>query len=326
MSATVHDVAAHRQLTIGRQSASVLTAISLFDGVLAEAGNGRFGIGLFSGVQPEPVGMGFSSDILQHGAFVQWHQTPLAARRWNVTTGGVTSTQGGQPNRDFLFAQGSYGDGRTWLWLSQEMDVNRGWKRALGEPALSATNTFFNGRTQLARALSVSGGYDNRRSVRLYRDRLTPETEFDDRYRQGGWLGLSVTPGRLRFDGDARATGGAPGSRSTTWTMSAEASRLSRLNASLKARISRYGSDAVISHLLSLGLGLQPSAHVRVELSGGERLTRNALNDLDESARWEQVDMDVTLARRWYLNGSFDRTHGVYEDTRQEYVGLSWRF
>ena len=33
------------------------------------------------------------------------------------------------------------------------------------------------------------GGFDSRRSIRLYRDFVSPVTEFDDRYRRGSWIG-----------------------------------------------------------------------------------------------------------------------------------------
>ena len=72
----------------------------------------------------------------------------------------------------------------------QEVDYYRAWKQAIGEPAWSPTGTFATARYEVTRAVSLNAGYDSRRNVRLYRDAVTPETAFDDAFRQGVWGGL----------------------------------------------------------------------------------------------------------------------------------------
>ena len=197
-STTFRDHNGHRRLTLGRQTSPTLASISLFDGALLEWGNDRRTFGAFTGTQPDPVRFRWSGELVEGGVFAEWHQAPLAVRRWSLSTGGVTSRSGGDLNRDFLFAQGWWFSRGGSASLAQEVDVNSGWKRSAGEPPLSWTSTFATVRVPVTQQFALQSGYDNRRNVRLWRDRETPETDFDDRYRQGAWAGRDDGVGAAR--------------------------------------------------------------------------------------------------------------------------------
>jgi len=175
-----------RRVTVGRQISPALAAVSVFDGVLVETGGkGRWSAGAFAGAQPEPGRFRPSSDVLEGGAYVQARATQGPRRSWTLTFGGVNSLAHGQVNRQFGFVNGFYMHPRVTVFATQEIDVNTAWRRASGDPVVSFSSTFLSARTQLIPGLTLSTGYDGRRSVRLWRDRLTPETEFDDAYRRG---------------------------------------------------------------------------------------------------------------------------------------------
>ena len=98
------------------------------------------------------------------------------------------------------------------------------------------TATFATARVSIGPALSLHAGYDNRRSVRLYRDFLSPEIEFDDSFRQGTWGGAQLSLGHLLAGFDTRtSTGGSSGS-SDSWTASAGLTRLTPLGAGVRRR------------------------------------------------------------------------------------------
>lgn len=321
-----HDRPGQRRLRIGRQSSGAFSSVSLFDGVLAEVGGERWSAGAFGGTQPHPLGLGLSSDIVEFGAYLGWRAPTGADRRWRVELGGVSSQQQGETNRDFLFAQGYFHRGRLSGSAAQEVDVNRGW-RAQNEAALAPTSTFLQSRWQVVEAVALRAGFDNRRNVRLYRDRLTPETDFDDRYRQGAWAGATVDLARhVRLDADYRGRGGGASERSHTWTGGLELYRLSAVNGLVRTRASRYRSDLATSDLVSFSLGLDPFAGFHVEASGGSRSTEDELGGAREQVRWEGVDLDLALALRWYLVGSYQHDHGDLEDMEQIQAGLSCRF
>jgi hypothetical protein len=326
MSVAFHDARGRRRVTLGRQMSTAISAVSLFDGALVEYTGDRWGGGLFSGAQPDPASWAVSGAVIQHGGFVGLRGRQ-GARRWSVTTGGIASFDHGQVNRDFAFLQGSYLDPRLSLSLSEELDLNTGWKRAMGEPALALTGTFISARAQLSRAVSVDAGFDDRRNVRLYRDRLTPETEFDDRYRQGGWAGGAFEAAQhLRFAADGRWSGGGPGGDYHSWSASSEAFRLPLLEADLRWRSTYFSSDVARGWLHAAGLAVRPWGQTRLELSGGQRTSEDGLGMVRTRLSWEGADLDLGLGGRWYLLLSGERDHGDGTDTAQGHAGLSWMF
>lgn len=314
-----------KRLVLGRQSSTALTSVNLFDGALLELADESHTFGVFAGTQPEALRYGFSSDVVQGGAFFEFHQPPFSAARWSVALGGVTSLDHGHPNRDFAFAQGWWFSKAFTASLTQELDVNRSWKRVNGEPLLTATSTFATASAPVTTWLSLNAGYDNRRNVRLYRDHLTPETEFDDAFRQGAWVGAQFSAlSHLRFGGDTRANDGA--GRAESWSLHAEAWRVTRLNASLRGRWSRYMDDLQDSRLQSFALGFEPLRAARVDFSGGVRSTKNAHFGVDEHEHWLGVDADVTLGRSWYMGAGWESDHGDNGDTKQLQASLNRRF
>lgn len=323
---TLRSLDANHRVTIGRQTSPTLAAISLFDGALFEWGNGQRSLGAFGGTQPAPVGLRLAKDIVESGVYAEWHQKPLATQRWSVSAGGVTSQDHGQPNRDFLFAQSWWFSKDFNASIAQEADINRGWKRAAGEAALALTSTFATLRVPVREWLAFSGGYDNRRSVRLYRDRLTPETQFDDAYRQGAWYGAqSSIKSHVRLTLEGRNTAG--GSSAHSWSSNGELYRFAPLHTTLRVRASQYSGSSLKSTLRSGSLGFDPLPLSHIELSGGVRSTDNPLLASADREYWQTIDYDLTLGRRWYVNGGWERDYGGSAgDTRQLQAGLSWRF
>jgi hypothetical protein len=322
-----HDLGGHYRFTVGRQLSPSLAPVNLFDGALVERRGPRWNVGLFSGSQPEPLRLGLSGAILQGGGFAEWHQPEGAVRRWSVTGGAISSYDHGNTNRDFGFLQAFYLDRAVSATLSQEVDVNRGWKRDLGQPALQATGTFLTSNVRVGSGLSLRAGYDNRRNVWLYRDRTTPENLFDDRYRQGAWGGALFELARhVRLTGDARTSSIAGTQRQNGWTGGLEVYRIRPLDLALHARYSRLTGSGLENTLASYGAGLDPLAGAHLELTGGQGSTRDPLAGVQERTHWVGADLDVTLPARAYLNASYEDDPGGASPMRQAYFGLSWRF
>jgi hypothetical protein len=322
-AATVRD-AGGRRLTLGRQTSPTLASVSLFDGALVEWSGRRHGFGAFAGTQPEPVRLGWSDEIVEGGVFAEIRQTPLARERWSLATGAVSSWHGRETDRDFLFVQGWWFSRGASASLAQELDVNRAWKRAAGEPPLGWTSTFATVRVPLERRVTLHSGFDNRRSVRLWRDRETPETAFDDRYRQGAWLGAQVDWTDL-VSSAAELRTGSGGERTDAWSVSGELHRATRWRALLRARVASFAGEQTASGLWSLAAGLDPESRSHLEVSCGSRWTRDRLAGFEDTERWVSVDLDLALGRRWYANGGFERLTGPAGATRQVQAGLSVR-
>jgi hypothetical protein len=325
LSASIHDPPGRTRLTLGRQSASTLANISLFDGALAQYAAAGWRAGVFAGSQPDPVTLGFSTRVVEGGGFVELHQSAPSSRRWSVAVGGVTSYEGGQVSRDFVFVQGGIIDDRVALAVTQELDVNTGWKLDAGEPAIAPTSTYVSAQARLRRSLAVRAGYDNRRAVRLHRDRLTPETEFDDSYRQGAWTGVSLELGaHARLDGEARLHR-RPGDDGHAFTLAAEGRRLTRLHAAPRLRVSTFESNQTRSRIQAIGLAVDPTAWSHVDVSGGTRFTSDD-GGPEERTPWQSMDLELALPGRWFLSVSTEWTHDPAGDSRQDFALLSLSF
>lgn len=327
LSTAIRDEAATRRLSVGRQALPVSSSASLIDGVLAQLDGKRVSAGLFSGLEPAPSGYDFSTEIVQSGSFLQCRNAPGVVARWSATVGFVDSRHGGAVNRDFAFAQGYYFNRRLMLNISQELDLNPAWKRAMGEPSVSLTSTFATARAQLTPQIVVNGGFDNRRNVRLLRDRETPETDFDDRYRQGGWLGGSVDPVRnLRLGATARVRSGGATAAAWTYSGSMEAFRLTSLQGIVRIRTTRVTSGIEDGWLHSLGLEATLGAGVRAGATMGTQRFTEIQSGGRRLVDWQTLNVDLGLARRWYLLLSAEHNRDDAGSRVQSYSSLNWMF
>lgn len=315
------------RFAVGRQFTPSLSALSLYDGVSAEYRRERWRAGLIAGSQPDPIDQGYSSSTREYGAYWSLREAPAAKTSWDLSTGLIGSYQQGEINREFFYVQGSL---RTTRWLgfmTQEVDINRGWRSDAGESTLSPTSTMLTARFRASDALELSAGYDDRRNVRLYLDLVTPETEFDERQRRGVWVGARYRfLTHFRVGGEYRTDTGDEAD-SDRMTIYASADGLSKLQLGVRTRTTRYTNDRSEGWLHSVSAGLDLGERTHLDVSGGTQSeTSSIAGTPDRSVQWLGLDVDVRLARRWLLLGSVQRTDGDDESNDQFELGLSWRF
>ena len=315
-------------LTLGRQISGALASVGLFDGAMAELRGADWSTGVFTGTQPEPVDLSFSSSIVQAGWYAQRHSRPGADTRWTATLGMSGSYQTGHANREFAWLQASYLDRRLSALVTQEVDYYRAFKLLPGMHPISPTSTFAFFQYRATERVSFDAGFDNRRNVRLYRDVVNPETNFDDSNRQGGWAGISLQPSRrLRVGFDTRLSSGGSAGTATSYTVSLGADRITGLKANLRTRTTYYTNPQLHGWLQSAALGFDPGTRVHFELNGGVRSeTDPAADPARTTATWMGADLDVTLQRAWYAMVSATRQRGGLDSYDQLFAGLSYRF
>lgn len=320
------------RVAIGRQFSSALSSVGLFDGAALDVNRRHWSAGGFSGSQPEPRTFGYSGEVREHGAYVQWHNGPNEGAPWALTAGAIGSYAGGEIDREFGYLQGMFNNRHVSLYATQEIDVNRGWKAGVESSGATPTSTFATLRLSPTDAFSVYGGYDNRRSVRLYRDFLDPETAFDDSFRQGAWGGASLyLLGHLRVSGDARTSRGGAAGTADSYTGSVHLSRLTPLQLGVQLRSTRYTGVLASGDLTSASLEFTPFGTLRLQANGGRRTdsrTADAQGNplTDSRTTWWGLDADVGLARSVYLMVSTYRETGALTRNLQSYVALSLRF
>ena len=312
---------------VGRQYLTAVTSISLFDGGLMELNGSRFSFGAFGGLEPEPVDLGFSSDIQDFGAYTQFHSRPGSPNIWALTTGAVGSYANGKANREFGFAQLSVSTRPLSVYALQEVDYYRDWKVAAGEKSISWTSTYISTSLRPYRWLAFNGSYDNRRNVRLYRDFLDPAISFDDAYRQGIAGGISIIGRRVRLGGEVRRSDGASAGNATSYSGTFGMDRVTPLHLSFTTRGTWYTNPTLDGQLYTLRVGADPWQAVHVDLNGGLRREDNpAAGTNIRKFTWYGLDFDVSLARAWFMSFSAQRENGPDGNTNQFYGGLTWRF
>ena len=338
VSLSVANPSSGTRVSVGRQYSSALSSVSLFDGVTAELNRARWGVGGFGGVQPDVVTMAYSTEVREAGAYVQLHNRPDESVPWSVTTGAVSSRDVGQLNREFGFAQVAWTSPIVSVFATQEIDINRGWKRAAGESAVSPTSTFATITVRPKDEISFQAGIDNRRNVRLYRDYVSPETEFDDAFRSGIWGGASVVVFRtFRVGTDARFASGGSAGDASYYTGSLSFGPAYRLRVDARLRSTSYSTDGFTGWLHAFSAAAAPFGDdVRFELNGGLRTQRLRLGDStvanpglsagNNRAQWIGASADVSLGRSWYVLLSGTRDGSGFDLTNQFYGSLVFRF
>ncbi len=296
-------------------------------GVLARTAGERWGGGVLFGAQPRVGDLEPSLDLLQAGAFVEAHARPGGASRWTATLGGVTSSQEGEVNRDFLFLGGSWQNPRVAVYLAQEADIARGWRKDVLPGTITLSSTFASVRVEATPTVQARAGYDARRSVPLYRDRVTPETEFDDQLREGGWLGASVRPMKqLRIDADVRRRFGDTTRSLTAWNGAAEYVVAGVRALRLRARAALADGDEVSTTLFAGGLECAVARDLSVGAGGGVRTTNDDRSEFTEQAPWWNLEADWAIAGGWSAAGSFEQENGDAGRVQLARLGAAYRF
>lgn len=319
----------HLRIGLGRQYLPSVSSVSLFDGLLLAVQGRQVGGGVFAGSEPEAGGMGYSREIMSYGAFAEVRSPAGQRTRWRLTGGGVGSYRDGDVNREYGFVQASVATPGVNLLVTQEVDLNRGWKREAGEPALTFTSTFATLSLRPAPWVDLYAGMDNRRTVRLYRDREDPETAFDDRFRQGLWGGLTLRPRshlRLGLDGRASRGGSDSAARPHSVTAHLAVDRVTPLLLGLTGRATRFRSAQLQGWLQSATLRARPRPWLGLEGTLGRRADADSTGRTTRTTRWVGLDLDLMFGRGVYvlLSASRDRGDGGAGDLL--HTGLSFRF
>jgi hypothetical protein len=322
----------------GRQYLAAVTSIGMIDGQLVELNGPHVSVGVFGGLEPDAATLGFSPDIEDHGGYIQLHNRPGT---WSFTTGAVGSYEAGNANREFGFLQASVNNRYVSFYGLQEVDYYRPWKVQLGEKEFSFTSQYATGLLRPSPWLSFSASYDKRRSVRLYRDTQNPETAFDDAYRQGYGGGIQLNGRRIHVGGDWRRSTGGTAGRADSFTGTLSLDRLTPLNLGFVARATWYqnqndstlnlpGAPRTRGLLYSAQLGFDPLTALHIDGNWGIRREDNPSTLALQQSIWYGVNVDMSLARAWFVSFSglrqTDPANPGTNTTVQLYASITWRF
>ncbi|MEZ4411687.1 MAG: hypothetical protein R2910_01710 [Gemmatimonadales bacterium] len=332
------------RVAAGRQYLMYISSIGLFDGGLVELNGQHLSFGAFGGWEPDAATLQYSSAVHDFGAYLTMHNAPGGLTSSAFTIGAVGSYEGSTERREWGIAQATVSNRYLSLYLLQEIDYYRPWKLEgpnAESSAVSFTSQFANVSARPKPWLSINATYDKRRTVRLIRDFTNPETNFDDAYREGYGGGLQYSGRRFYLGGDWRRSTGATVLGANSYTATLGANRIAPLGLGLSVRATWYqnqndssainpGSVQTNGHLYSGHVNFDPTNAVHVDLNGGVRQEDNPAFVERQKSTWYGVDLDVALARQWYLNLSGlrqkDPANPGTSQLTQIYSGLTWRF
>jgi hypothetical protein len=317
------------RFTTGRQYAPAITSVGLIDGGAVELSQQAWDYGVFGGMSPDPVSLGFSGDSLtQLGGYIRRHNRLGSLSHWSLTAGVSGSYASWHTNREFFYAQGNYQSRRLSLYAVQEIDYYRFWRRVgTNEKMLSPTSTFANVQYQVTDAVSVNAGIDNRRNVRLYYYVINPAILFDDTFRRGVWAGAAAhVVGHFQVAFDARTNHDNTNGDANTYTLGLGADRVTPIGLSLRSRSTRYTVGPRQGWLNSVTLGVEPFGRSSIQLTSGWRTEHDTSTAPTLNMRWLSADIDVSLARSLFVILSAYRERGGIQAHDLLYSGLSYRF
>ncbi len=317
------------RVSAGRQYSPSLSVVSVFDGVAGEYRRERFAVGAFTGSQPDAEDYGFDTSVREHGAYVEFGGARDGEARWAVTTGAIASYEEGEINREFLFVQGRYDHPRFSVYAVQEIDYNRGWRAEAEDGTFAWTSFYGYLRYRLTDSIDLRGGYDSRRNARLYRDLVSPETDFDDRYRRGAWAGVDARVGRhWLLGGEVRRSELESEDPADAASLFVGVRRLTAWDLGFRVRSTRYENAATRGWLHSVTASAQVTERIGVSVQGGarEESARTSVAFDQDGVRWYGIDVDVLIAPRWLFLGSLERTTGGGEEADRLFATISYRF
>jgi hypothetical protein len=95
----------------------------------------------------------------------------------------------------------------------------------------------------------------------------------------------------------------------------------------VRTRTTRYVKPALKGWLQAATVSVEPDTRVHLEANGGVRAEQDPLADpAGFTVTWVGADVDITLARAWYLMISATEQRGGPDGYDQVYGGLSFRF
>lgn len=316
------------RVALGRQFATALAPVGIFDGLAVDLRGAHWNGGVLVGTQPDAITFAPAGSTVEYGAWLQRHAAAGSRSPWSVTLGAIGSYDGGEIDREFVYLRGTYASRQFSLYAAQEIDVNRGWRREAAGAATTFTASLLSANLAISDAVRLSGGFDSRQSIRLYRDFVNPEVTFDDALRQGQWGEVAVRPSRhLRFSaGMRRSTAGAQGA-SRSATGSAVLSRLTPLGLGLRVRATRYTGPLSEGMLSSVALEAAPASSWRVSLNAGQRTSHPPGSAASATTlTWMGGDVDLALGRRVFLLLTAYRERGPATSSLQTHASMTWRF
>jgi len=200
-------------------------------------------------------------------------------------------------------------------FLTQEVDINRGWKTDAGESSLEPTSTFASVRVTATSWLDLYAGYDNAGTSGCTATTSRPRPSSTMNSAAG--CGRAPPPARrarpARLYGRSYDGGDAGSADSYTATFGVD--RMTRADLAFRLRGTVYENDRLEGNLYAADVATNLGSHVRLGVEAGLREDDSLLNpNLSDEVLWYGALVDFDLGRHLWSTLSYDHSDGDYED------------
>lgn len=303
-SAHVRSTGGRAYAEIGRFFATGLESMGRMDGgALRVRPGGVVEFALAGGAVPEDIVSGGGSSGWKAGVLLEVHDPRRTGpRRWRASAGVIRIDDVDVTRRQFVLQRADARIG-TRLRVAQnlELEVNPGWKRALGEPQFEIASTSLSTQITMHPRVDVVLGADSRR------DLLLPEHRHFEvpiaRERTHGLQASSrfgVTR-HVSIRGGAGMRMNAGGSRrSTTWDASFDAANLGSATLGAMGHVHGYEVGSIRGTVVGGTLRWAATRRVRLDAGAGISTVR-AASDVQTTTSWLHGGVDLDIGTRTWI-------------------------
>ena len=324
------DPASPLNFQLGRIASNQISGIGIFDGALVEYGlSSGWSAGLFGGTRPDLTTSKLHTDETTAGVFAAFESGNWEGHRVRGTLAMAGRYHIGEIDEEFVYEQVFYSFSRQFLITqSAEIAVNRGWREQAEGSSWGLSNVLINANYSPMTALTFDFGYDNRKLVRTYETKDTPDSLFDDALRQGFRLGVSVKVPlglRLWLRGGLRTreTG-----ETDTRTLAAGLSRNDLFNSGVSAslQVNQFENRLSSGYQASLSLARYLLRTLYLQFEAGRSRYDFTTTEGPVNYQWFQLAASANLTRHIYTSGYGELYQGDAMNTNRFGVELGYRF
>lgn len=256
-----------------------------------------------------------ASDLSTHGwklgGFVEAHDARRSGgpTRWRALAGAARVEDPDVTRRQFVLQRADATFGRRARASEYlELEVNPGWKRALGEPRLDIATLAVTAQVAVHPRLDLAAGFDRRHDLLLPETRALTVT-LDRPHTRGVHGSARLQLGRtssLRIGADYRFLPDGT-RRSRSWDAIATAGRLGTPDLDGVLHVGWHETDMARSTLVDGSLAWQATRRLRLETAAGSNRVSveppgGSEPPPDERATWLRGGLDLQMGRGLWLD------------------------
>jgi hypothetical protein len=308
-------------LELGRIGLYRFVGIGYLDGGLARYQViPQLELGGFAGRDADMYGFSPEASGSKYGGFLRLTPSGRSATGYDATLAIVRELGAGEVSREYMSLESRLAHGSRWSFFERaELDFNRGWRQELTGKSQQLSNVSLSASFRMSGSSSAFVSYNGRRNYRYQRNRLVPESLFDNLFYQGLRAGLNVMrPHGLGLTLGAGMSLREPDPRhpelnlANAYSVNGSLRHDSLLGSGLAVGIdgSGFANGYTKGGLASAHIGRRFGAGHFLDLSYGRSLYRVKESSQDRVTQWSRFLARVELGRRFYLLGDAEYDTG----------------